>query len=277
MQGHHQELPEKCRLYGWDGSAWVKIHSLSNALDVHQADIHIEPLNVHAIYDKSNTDTLNQNASIGDSTIEVNTSSQYTANDYITIVEGTTQESDILKVIASDGTDPGTLTLDRPLENAYTTAATVISGVDKNLKTTAGTIAAPITYSIAPPSDESWHIRTLSLIFVDGTNPAIELFSGIAALTNGLVIRQNGTTKKNLAVIRSNQDMYEYFGGPEVDIQQKSGGGDYMLSALWHLTEHAEAIVKLVGSSGDSLDFVIQDDLTAITEIEVVAFGHKEG
>jgi len=258
-----------------DGSGNA-ISSTLGTLDVHTQSVHYEIINMHAVKDEANTDTLDSNASVGDSTIEVSNSSQYAVGNHITIVEGTTAESDILRVQATDGTDPGTLTLDRPLENAFTTASTVISEVDRDLSNGNGTIAAPVVYQIAPPSDETWHIRAVILHIEDGTEPTIDKFGGIASLTNGIVIRQNNGTKRNLAVIRRNGDMKEYFGAEHVSFIQKSGGGDWATNGFWEFATHSRAIVRLVGATSDTLQIIIQDDLTDLSEFEVIIQGHKE-
>jgi hypothetical protein len=247
------------------------------ALDIHNSHVHTKVINKHALLDVANTDTFDQNASAGDSTIEVNNSSQFTANDYIRINEGTTHESDILKVIASDGTDPGTLTLDRPLENGYTADTGVITEIQKNAASAAGTIAAPIIYQITPMSDQVFHIESIIIHIEDGTQPTIDTFGGIAALTNGLVIRSETSSPLNHSVIRSNGAMKEYFGGENVEFIQKSGGGDWATNAIWLLYDHSNAIIRLDGSNSDTLDFIVQDDVTANTEIEIICQGHIEG
>lgn len=251
------------------------INSLNNAINVHVTDVHFEALSLHAKLDSGTSETFGASgAAVGVNSFDVASGqgSTFSVNDRIKITEGTIVESDILRIISvvSD-----TITIDRPLENTYTSAG-IIEITDIDLSNANGSIAVPVIYEIGPPSNEIWHLTIMSIIMIDGPDPVIEKFSGISELTNGLAIRQNNGSIINHFVIKNNGDLREYFGGNEIDIQQRGGGGDYMISGLWHLQEHSSAIVKLDGSTNDTLQFIIQDNLTDITNIEIVCQGHKE-
>jgi hypothetical protein len=257
------------------GDAFKDHPNGSPVLNVHTADIHTELVNIHFSRDLGNADPIASAVTAGDSVISVTDSTKFAPLDRVTVAEDSVKESNTIIVRASSGAPLHQLTLDRPIENNYTTAA-LVREISTDLSLGNGTIASPVIYQIAPPVSEVWHIKTLSLTMVDGANPAIELFSGITALLNGLVIRSEGTTKRNLINIKKNEDLREYFGGTEIDIQQKTAGGDWMITGLWKIADHYGAIVRLDGAAGDSLQAIIQDNLTAITDIELVAQGHLE-
>lgn len=248
---------------------------MNGALNIHNTDVHRESFNLHARQATAVSQNVAAVVVAGTNTIEVVDDSVFTINNYVTITEGATVESDILK-IKSINAGANTLTFDRPLENGYTTAA-VVAEINKDLASANGSIASPVDFLIAPPVGVIYHIHTILFIIIDGVQPTIEKFGGISALTNGLVIRQENGVVRNLVVLRSNSDMMEYFGGDEVNFIQKSGGGDWATYAIWHYEEHTRSIIRLLGDDGDSLKFRDQDDLTSLSEFEIIVQGYLEG
>lgn len=254
------------------------IGSLNNSLNVHTADAHRIPLNLHAINPSGTSETFGAGgASAGDSVFDVaaGQGGTFSPNDCIKISEGNTEEINTILIIGVAG---DTLTVDRPLENDYTSAGVIEIGA-RDVSLANGSIGSPIVYEIAPPANKIYHINSILLHYEDGPQPGIELFSGIAGLTNGLVIRAETAADGNinLVVLRTNGDMKEYFGGNEVEFVQKVGGGDYATDAIWHMEEHSGAIIRLDGAQGDKLKFIYQDDVRNITEGENIVQGHIEG
>ncbi len=241
-------------------------------LNVHVADSHFAPLNIHFKKDSGTSETLGSSGAAAGVTqfdVAAGQGGTFSADDFITITEGTTQEFDVLKII-SVSTD--TLVVDRPLEDTYTSAAIVeITNID----VTVDGSSTPVTFSIDPPSNETWHITAILFQFEDGPQPGIELFSGIAELTTGIVIRAETSIRNiNLVVLRNNGDMKHHFSPIEVEFIQKVGGGDWATSANWRLKDLTDAIIELDGSREDTLKLIINDNLTAITTGHVAIHGH---
>lgn len=257
------------------GSDGAVIGITRNSVDMHDSDVHWERVTTFFKKDSATTSLLTSPATAGTSTIVVTDSTLFTAGNYITITEGSIRENDIRRVISSAGVPSHILTLASPLEQSYTTAAIVtLTSID--MGGVVGSIASPIIYETGPPSDEVWHITNLSIVCADPTDPTVDKFCGLTALTNGVVMRMENGVKENLFNIRTNMDLYQYFGDNIVKLQ-KSGGGDWMLSAMWHMKEHTGSIVRLNGATGDKLRLIIQDALTGQDDLFVVALGHKEG
>lgn len=252
------------------------IGSLNGGLNVHDADSHFGAVSVHARLDSGTSETFGvSGASVGVNVFDVaaGQGGTYSVDDHIVISEGVLRESNVLKIL-NVSTD--TLTVDRPLENAYTSAG-VIELTSIDLATANGSIVSPVIYTVAPPLNEIWHIRTMLFTLIDGTQSTIDRFGGINGLTNGLVVREENGRNRNLAVLRTNADMKEYFGGHEVEFIQRSGGGDWATNAIWHYEEHTESAISLDGAASEVLKFIIQDDFTDLTEFEIICQGHLEG
>lgn len=249
-------------------------------LDIHNADFHIDPVIVHAAQATGVTSTISDaGASSGDFKFDVDTGdgALFSVGDKIFINEGLVNEScslEILSILVDE------LGVDMPLENDYTTAA-IITVIDVNLANADGSATREI-YGITPPSDEVWHITMITLILENTValgQPSVEKFGAIPGLTRGLVLRVEDGTARNIRTFRTNSDFMEYFGGNEITFIEKVGGGNWSTTAIWHLKEHSDAIIKLDGSTGDTVNFIIQDDLSIAgsVNIEMIFHGHKEG
>lgn len=249
-------------------------------LDIHNADFHIDPVIVHASQATGVLSIIGSGgASSGDFSFNVDTGdgALFSVGDKIFITEGAISESCSLQILAIS-TD--TLTVDMPLENNYTTAA-IVAVFDVNLANADGSVTREI-YGVTPPSDEIWHITTITMILENTIalgQPSIEKFGAIPALTRGLVLRVEDSTDRNIRIFRTNSDFMEYFGGVNVTFEQKIGGGNWLTTVVWLLKSNTDAIIKLDGSTGDSANWIIQDDLSIAgsVEIEIVFHGHKEG
>lgn len=257
-----------------DGTTVAGVQSTTANLNVHAADSHFSNLNLHLKNDTGTSETMGAGgASAGDFSFDVaaGQGGTFSANDRITIVEGTTQESSVIKIISVAG---DTLTIDLPLENDYSSAA-IVEITDINLGVNGS--VTPVVFSITPPSNQVWHLHTFIFHIEDGPEPGIELFGGISALSKGVVVRcELSTGNLNHVIVRTNGDMKEYFGGTNVEFVQKVGGGDYATNALWDFRAKTHAIVRLDGAQGDTFKAIVQDDLSALTFFEFIAQGHLE-
>lgn len=252
------------------------VETLRGALDVHEKDVHWEGFIVNFRKDSVTTSAITSPVTKDSSYITVADSTKFPANSYVVISEGSTRETDVVKVITSAGAPTHVLTFAKPMEHAYTTSG-IVTLTDINMANGSGSIASPVIYSLSPPLNEVWHIDTIYFALLDNVSPSLELFGGITALTNGLVMRIEGSRTRNLMIMRNNIDLREILGGTEVDIQQKSGGGDYLISGIWHLKEHSDSIIRLDGALGDSVKIYVQDNLTSQINISIKAMGHVEG
>lgn len=252
------------------------VNVLNNALNVHITDVHDNLVNRYLANFTGTTSNLNANASAGDTSLTVVSDAAFTVGDWINITEGTTEEPNFLRVTDKPGGN--VLTLDRPIDNAYTTVTpAVVEIVVVNLATTLGTLAAPISYKIQPPSNETWHILRLLVTITDDTPTAMTyaVFGNIAALTNGVVVRRdNNGVHHTLTNWKVNADFIEDAFDWDPDITSPSN--EYGMKVRWSFSK-AESYIKLVGSTNDHIEILVQDDLTALDDFQIKAQGHVEG
>jgi len=241
-----------------------------NPLPVHVIDIHSVIVNEHFRKDSGVSELLGSSASIGDSIITVANGATFLANQRIVINEGTIHDTDVFKIISISTND---LTLDKPLENDYTTAA-VVERTEINLATSIGTIASPDVFTITPPADEVWHIGRIIIAIADDGAMDDGKFGGITALTNGVVFRLENDETENITVWRTNGDMAEDM--YDITYTDKAPAGENGLRGRMSFNKVGVAF-KLDGSLGHQLKLICQDVLTGLTEYEIRGQGHIVG
>ncbi|MHC4183880.1 MAG: hypothetical protein ACYSR0_11080 [Planctomycetota bacterium] len=273
-------IPSATRIKDNDGDvAGVSVNPRGvGFLDIHDADFHESLINEHFHQHQGNTTNISSAANGGDISISINTTG-YSPLDFLQInsSDSTTTESNFPQIASVSSGAPGNLFLTRPIDNDYTTGATV-EIVSLNMATS-GASSAPNRFEVQPPSGEVWHIaRVLISITTSGGQPDDGKFGSIAGgVSNGVVIRENKnstTTFKTLSTWKTNaslvEDMYD------VDYREQAGAiGIWGVRGRWTFKK-SDAIIRLDGSNNDKLEILIQDSTTALTSFSMKAQGHKE-
>jgi len=254
-----------------DGSGNA-IGSLGGAINIHDADVHTVLVNRHFIDFDAATENPSVAIAEGDTIILVADTTGFVVDGHIVIKDASgdimEHHLDITAVVVNTS-----ITVDRPIDIAYTTSAT-LEVVMINMAATVGSLAAPIVYEVTPPSNEVWHIKRVLFSLTDQTAMDDSLFGGITALTNGVVLVEDKAVNQTITNWKTNghekEDMYD------VSYSLKAPAGFYGFNGRFTF-EKMGAIVKLDGSLGDSLKVYIQDDLTNLDTFRMKAQGHKEG
>lgn len=225
--------------------------------------------------------TLIVNQAVNDSTIGVRTLGAIPdVGEFISLKEGTAfYQGEIITVTLISGNDYD-LMMDSPLDFAFTTAA-VCSLRDPDLSNAVGTPGSPIIYDVSPKnlvSTMRWDITRLLMSMVHTLAADDGKFGGIAALTNGILIRRKDSLFKNIFNAQTNGDMALH--AFNVDYSDKAGGGLFgtRVRRTFSGVEKAGVTIRLNNNAdpniADELQILVQDDLTALTKFEVVAQGH---
>lgn len=247
------------------------ISSHEGALDSHDAHVHHILINRHFIDFDAATENPLVAISVGDTVISVADTTGFTAGLHMVIKDagGDMREHhfDIISIVVNTS-----ITVDRPIDIAYTTSA-ILEIVVINMASAAGTLAVPIIYDMGPPSDKIWHIDRVLVSITDNAAMDDSLFGGIAALTNGVVLRDNKVIHDTITNWKSNQHMIEDM--YDVTYADKAPADSYGLRARFSFHKCSVAI-RLDGSLGETMQILIQDDLTALTTFKMKAQGHIE-
>jgi len=218
------------------------------------------------------TTTLNSVASEGDISLSVVDTAGFVVGDQIKLTEGSTQEIGVMTITAVAAGTPGTLTLDRPIGNDYTTLGEVIEVVTN--MAVVGTLASPVIFEIDPPPGTIWQITRILISITDQTAMDDALFGGISALTNGVALR--ATTEAGRTVVfanwKANKDLK--LDMHDVEYSTKAPAGFFGLNGRWTFTK-SEVVAELNGDTNpiQKMEILIQDTLTDLDTLEIKAQG----
>lgn len=240
------------------------------SLNIHDADFHEILISEFFHQHTEDTQNLTVTAPTGTTTIAVADATTFDVGEYIEIIEGATEEGVFPLITAKTA---NTLTLDKPIDNSYTTSATA-EVIYTDMADIAGSLATAQRYIIDVPSDEVWHIKRFMISCTDGSAPDYSNFCGISALANGVMLGVSNGATTTLSIWKKQADLVNDM--YDVSSQAKTGGGEWGLGGRW-TPGRVEVALKLDGSANEKLIILIQDDLTAITEFKVKAQGHVEG
>lgn len=240
-----------------------------NSLDVHVADVHRKLISKYFVQTTATTDTLDGGVSSGDRQIIVN-GTAFANNDWLSLVDGSISEPNYAQVLSGGGTS--TLILDRELDNDYSNGAAVTK-VNPNLSAVDGSVT-PVSFRIAPPANEVWHILRILMSQIDATDFNTGGWWGVDPLTRGLHIRyvSNGVPrtitlwKKNADIV---EDCYDW------DPIAKPPAGQYGARTRYTL-ERAGAYIHLDGSMGDYIEVLVQDAMGEGLDLQIKGQGHVE-
>ena len=239
----------------------------NNALPVNIQD---QTTEIVDLYFNQNLDavTLASNRSIDDTSFDLVAGHGASVGNTLCLVEaGRYTQTTILSVVTN------TITVDTPLDFAYTTAATCHLG-EHDLSTTAGSLATPQIYSIQPPPTVEWDIVRIMIHIEDGTVMDSAKFGGITRLTNGVVLRVKNGIYKNIFNVKSNGEISERAYDIEYDPKAPAGVYGFRCRRTFGGQSKNGVVIRLDGDADDALQVLVQDDVTGLTHFHIIAQEH---
>jgi hypothetical protein len=177
-------------------------------------------------------------------------------------------ERDFYATVINVVTD--TITVDRPLDFAFTSANTLGRIVTTEMAVS-GSLASPQIFSIRAGATERDHTRVI-LSMLDDSSMDDGRFGGGNALTNGLVFRIVNSFQKTIFNWKTNGEIANFC--YDVSYSDKAPSGQYGLRARISFAGQDKHGVALRLGEGDVLQFVVQDDLTGLVSLKAVVQGH---
>jgi len=169
-----------------------------------------------------------------------------------------------------------TITVDSPLDFAFTTACAAIRGTyNANLN---GTQANPIIFRVTPVGMQAgiiWHINRIIITMTDASAMDDAMFGGLTALTNGVLVRTTGSHVNNLFNVKSNGEFALRAYDASYASKAPSGSYGFRVRSSFNGADKRGTPVRLAVDSADSLEVVIQDNLTGLVSFNIVAQGHR--
>lgn len=239
----------------------------------HHGDVHRDWIN-HYFFRELNSYSIAVNSTIGDYNLTLNSTTGLSVGDTLHIGEAENHEHEPAQIISS--VVGNIITLDRPLDKNHTVGELVYE-ISIDVTNVAGSIPGHVSYKCMPQYNQTWHIKKISVSCNDNSDMDFTNFCGEAALSNGIVFREyDGLTNnyRTYFVTKSNGDFIK--SADSHDILSKTGGGEYSFNAVLDLSV-VDVAFNINGDNGDFLEILIQDDLTAITNLNFLCSGHVEG
>jgi hypothetical protein len=154
------------------------------------------------------------------------------------------------------------VTLDQPVNYPYTTTSQTHRSSDNLLVD--GSVT-PVIFSIKPYQTQVGDVTRMTMEFIATTPMDFLRFGGANSLVNGVVVRVNkgDGTYSNLFNIKTNGEIVEQAYEHSFLIP-RTGATDYGFAArvTWAGNQNHGVVIRLDGSLNESLEAVVQDDLT---------------
>lgn len=237
------------------------------AIDVAIQDQTTEIIDLYMVnLDDAVEPTVTATADIDDKMIEVDATTGITAGDAINISENGRTFQAIVSTF-----DATSITFNAPLDMPVTADAVVQVG-KWNMVVDGST--APKIYRVTPPVGATWDIVRLTIGMTATTAMDDSTFGPLTALTNGVVLRVVNGQTKNIFVVSDNGGLAERC--YDATYPAKVPAGIYAFRAIRTFGGQDKNGVVVRLQEGDSLEFIIQDDLSdaTFTKFACVVQGH---
>jgi hypothetical protein len=164
------------------------------------------------------------------------------------------------------------ITVDTPVDGTFLSGSSSVIVAEKHMNVV-GTPASPVIFQIGPIGPAiNVHITRVMGHITDGTVMDDTKFGGGTALTNGLVFRLNNGVMSNFWNVKSNAEFRLLCF--DANYAEKAGGGSYgfnFRNTYAGASKHGVALELL---EGDTLEVLIQDDLSGLEDFIMLAQGH---
>lgn len=212
--------------------------------------------------------TLSANTAIDDVSIVVTDPAGFAPGVYIGVFSGVSGEeryyfAEVLTVVTN------TLGLDTPLDFAFESGDPAIA-LTRDLDVDGST--TPVVFSLAGSGMVPIDVTRIMITMQTVTTPDLASFGDITALGDGIVLRRVDGDIRNIWNIKRNMD----FANLAYDLQFYSsiGQGADGLTCRYTFAGQDKHGVAVRLEYGESLQLIIQDNLTGLSQFRIIAEGH---
>ena len=189
-------------------------------------------------------------------------------------VADTTNGSNFMQceIVSVTGDD---VLVDCPVNRIYTTTESLVAVSNKDMNVDGS--STPVIYSVLPFSLQLGDMVRIITDIRDNSSMDFETFGGLPALTNGVVVRVNNGdgTYRNLYNFKSNGDIIEQCFDHQFFLNNGGNIRGFTARLTWGGQSKHGVVIRLNGALFESLEFIIQDDLTGLTRMQWTAQGSE--
>jgi hypothetical protein len=232
------------------------------------------PFDLYFIQAIGSPTTVSTAVTVGDTDVVVASGADIAVGNYLGIFCPDEDRFYFGEVLADNGGTPATITLDTPIDFAFQVGDNVVS-TTRELNVS-GSLADPEIFLVQGAGSSSpleVDITRIMITMIMDSAPDDGLFGNLDALTNGVVLRRIDGETRNIWNAKSNGDL----GSLAYDVTYTTRtvpAGSYGLRCRYTFAGQDKHGVAVRLASGDSLQLLIQDDLTDLTSFRILAAGH---
>lgn len=134
-----------------------------------------------------------------------------------------------------------------------------------------------IIFAMGPAPGKKWDITRFSVALRDDAAMNDGKFGGLTQLINGMVVRAKKEDKYiNIFTARNNSHLAEQSSWFEYTDATLGPAGQYGFKMNRGLSgqENNGVVIRLDGDKGEQLQAIVQDNLTGLTYMRIIAYGH---
>ena len=217
--------------------------------------------------------TLAAPITLNDTTITVTSNTAMAVGSQLAIFDPTAVRYAIVKILAVNGTS---IDVDTPLDFAFPNGSFV--DVSETNMAVNGSLGTPIVFGVrnnagaVPPPGLELSLDIVRVIFQCITDSAVDydLFGNIAALTNGIVLRNRDGETHNIFNVKTTGELAGLMYDLSVhDVKQGTNG--FIARLTFGGQNKMGSVIRL--DIDEDLELWVQDNLTGLTTLEIMAEG----
>jgi len=210
---------------------------------------------------------LSQTPIVGSYIVDVVDASNVIVGDYIVIKYGLrAYQAQVLSINVNE------LTMDTPIDCSCSLDAIIES---RTINLAVDGSVSPVVADFAPPPGAVVDINVIGFFMLDEDDMDDGTFGGIPELTKGVVLRKRLDSSGYITIFnaKTNGDLSKR---AVMNYTDKAPAGQYGLRASKYMNGQGGngVAIRLDGGKDESLQLIIQDDLTGLISFTAVARGH---
>ena len=173
--------------------------------------------------------------------------------------------------VSSLGGNTYQVRLDSPLDYDYT----ILGSCSLRSKSLAvdGSVT-PVIFEVSPSNlNVSWDINYIVFHIQDNVAIDSDTFGGLTKLTNGIVLRNVDGITKNIANYKYTSDFRHHNFYADYDDRAPAGQFGFSSMKIFNGQANSGVVIRLDSATNDTLQIIVQDDLTGLTAFHVIAHG----
>lgn len=241
----------------------------NGGLAVNVQDQHTRALDLRFIQAVGSPTTLTADTTVDSNIVSVTSVAGMAVGQTLVIVnpDGSFYNGEITAINTLD------LTLDVPLDQVFSTVDTNVISAIHHMNVNGS--VTPQVFQIGPVGGATGVDVDITRILgniSDGTAMDDGKFGGIPALTNGCVLRRNNGVITNIWNVKSNGAIGLLCFDAQYTTKAPSGENGYRFRNTYAGQGKHGVTIRL--EAGDTLELIVQDNLTALTDFQMMAQGH---